>query len=86
MVEHTFPDGLQITATEEGVAACLGIVGKSADVGVTWVHSYVSEYKQTTFCIHDGPNPKSIRKAAVGTDLPVDHTTQVTALDPYFYR
>jgi hypothetical protein len=53
---------------------------------VTWVHSYVSEDKQTTFCIYDGPNPESIRKAAVGTGLPVDRITNVTVLDPYFYR
>jgi hypothetical protein len=86
MVERTFPDGLQIPVTEEGAAACLGVVSTNADVGVTWVHSYVSEDKQTTYCIYDGPNPESIRKAAVGAGLPVDRITNVTVLDPYFYR
>ena len=86
LVERTFPGGLQIPVTEEGAAACLGVVGKIADVGVTWVHSYVSEDKQTTYCIYDGPNPESIRKAAVGTGLPVDRITKVSVLDPYFYR
>ena len=86
MVERTFSDGLQIPVTEEGAAACLGVVGKNADVGVTWVHSYVSDDKQTTYCIYDGPNPESIRKAAERTGLPVDRITKVSVLDPYFYR
>src|SRR5262245_46508575 len=51
MVERTFPDGLRIPVTEEGAAACLGVVGRNADLGVTWIHSYVSEDKQTTFCV-----------------------------------
>lgn len=86
MVERTFPGGLQIPVTEEGAAACLGVVGKNADVGVTWVHSYVSEDKGTTYCVYDGPNPESIRKAAERTGLPVDRITKVSVLDPYFYR
>ena len=71
MVERTFPDGLQIPVTEEGAAACLGVVGKNADVGVTWVHSYVSEDKQTTFCIYDGPNPGSDSQGCPGNGLPL---------------
>jgi hypothetical protein len=86
MVERTFPDGLQIPVTEEGAAACLGVVGKNADLGVTWVHSYVSDDKQTTYCIYDGPSPESIRKAAQCNGLPVDRITKVSILDPYFYR
>ena len=86
MVERTFPGGLQIPVTEEGAAACLGVVGKNADVGVTWGHSYVSEDKGTTYCVYDGPNPESIRKAAERTGLPVDRITKVSVLDPYFYR
>lgn len=86
MIERTFSDGLHIPVTEEGAAACLGVVDKNADLGVTWVHSYVSEDKNKTFCIYDGPNPESIRKAAEKTGLPVNSITKVSVLDPYFYR
>lgn len=86
MVERTFPDGLQIPVTEEGAAACMGVVGTNADLGVTWVHSYVGEDKGKTFCIYDGPSPEAIRKAAERTGLPVDQITKVSVLDPYFYR
>jgi hypothetical protein len=86
IVQRSFPDGLVIPITDEGANACLGVVDKNAVDGVTWVHSYVSTDKSTTFCVYDGPNPDAIRSAAERTGLPVDSITQVSVLDPYFYR
>jgi hypothetical protein len=86
LVERTFPEGLQIPVTEEGAAACLGVVDRNADVGVTWVHSYVSEDKRKTYCIYDGPTPEAIWQAAERNGLPVDGITEVRVLDPYFYK
>jgi hypothetical protein len=86
LVQRSFPDGFQIPPTEEGAIACLGVVTRNADVSVTWVHSYVSEDRKTTFCVYDGPDPEAIRKAAARNGLPVDVITQVSVLDPYFYR
>ncbi|HET9988246.1 MAG TPA: DUF4242 domain-containing protein [Kofleriaceae bacterium] len=86
IVERTFPEGLQIPVTREGAAACLGVVGGNAAHGVTWVHSYVSEDKRTSFCVYDGPDPEAVRKAAERNKLPIDKITKVTVLDPYFYH
>ncbi len=86
VVQRTFPDGLAIPVTEEGAAACLGVVDRNAGLGVTWVHSYVSEDKRITYCVYDGPDPEAIRKAAESNGLPVDAITRVSVLDPYFYR
>ena len=86
MVERTFPTGLAIPVTEEGAGICLSVVDRNADLGVTWVHSYVSEDKTKTYCVYDGPSPEAIRKAAERNGLPVDQIARVTVLDPYFYR
>lgn len=86
MVERTFPTGLHIPVNAEGAGVCLNVVGVNADEGVTWVHSYVTEDKGKTFCIYDGPNPEAIRKVAGKNSLPVDRITQISVLDPYFYR
>ena len=86
LVERTFPDGLVIPTTNDGATACLGVVGNNTDVGVTWVHSYVSEDKTKTFCIYDGPSPEAIRTAATSNGLPVDSISPVSVLDPYFYH
>ena len=72
--------------TDQGAQACLSVVGTNAELGVTWVHSYVSDDKAKTFCVYDAPSPEAIRKAALRNELPVDRITQVRVLDPYFYR
>ncbi|MFC4427086.1 DUF4242 domain-containing protein [Deinococcus navajonensis] len=86
MVERTFPDGLHIPMNSEGAAACQSVVERNADLGVTWVHSYVSDDKQKTYCLYDGPTPEAIRQAAERNGLPVDRISKVAVLDPYFYQ
>ena len=85
MVQRTFPDGLEIPISAEGEEAVRTVVDRNAEHGVTWVHSYVSDDKRTTFCVYDAPTPEAIRQSATRNDLPVDHITQVRVLDPYFY-
>ena len=86
VVERTFPDELNIPVDAQGAATCLAVVDRNADDGVTWVHSYVSDDKRKTFCIYDAPSPEAIRKTADRNSLPLDRITQVSVLDPYFYR
>jgi hypothetical protein len=85
IVQRTFPGGLQIPVTDDGVRLCRAVVERNAEEGVTWVHSFVSEDKRTTFCIYDAPTPEAIRRTASRNELPVDQITQVRVLDPYFY-
>ena len=86
IVQRTFADGFRIPLTEEGANACLGIVETNGDLGVTWLQSYVSEDKRTSYCVYDAPDPEAIRKAAGRNGLPVDVITCVSVLDPYRYR
>ena len=86
IVERTFADGLHIPVDAGGAQTCLTVVDRNADEGVTWVHSYVSDDKSKTFCVYDAPNPEAIRTTAGKNSLPVDKITQVSVLDPYFYR
>jgi hypothetical protein len=86
IVERAFPNGLEIRAGVEGAESCLAVVERNADAGVTWLHSYVSEDRKTSFCVYDGPSPEAIRKTAARNDLPVERITQVRVLDPYFFE
>jgi hypothetical protein len=85
VVERIFPEGLGVAAGAEGAVLFPTVVERNADEGVTWVHSYVSEDRQKTFCIYDAPSPEAIRKTAARNHLPVDRITQVRVLDPYSY-
>ena len=62
------------------------IVETNTDDSVTWLHSYVSTDRRTSFCVYDGPSPEAIRRTATRNRLPVDSITEVRVLDPYFYR
>lgn len=86
MVHRTFPDGLAVPMTAEGETACGRIVDQNMEEHVTWVQSFVSTDKTTTFCVYDGPSPEAVRRAAQRTGLPVDRITEVRVLDPYFYH
>lgn len=85
LVQRTFPDGLEIPVANGGAEICGTIVQRNGKLGVTWVHSYVSDDKRMTFCVYDAPRPEAIRAAAEANDLPVDHITEVRVLDPYYY-
>lgn len=86
LVERSFPDGLEIPVNMEGSKMCLNVVSNNAEENVTWVHSYVTKDKKKTFCIYDAPSPEAIRKSAEKNGLPVDNITEVSVLDPYFYK
>ncbi|HWN33740.1 MAG TPA: DUF4242 domain-containing protein [Pseudonocardia sp.] len=86
LVQRTFIDGLRIPVDGEGAKINGSVVDGNSSLGVTWVHSYVSTDKRVTYCVYDGPSSDAIRDAAEITGLPVDQITEVSVLDPYFYR
>ena len=86
VVERTFPEGLLIPMNDQGAQVCLTLIGTNAQDGVTWVHSYVTHDKMKTFCIYDAPSPEAIRKVAQRNNLPVDSITEVSVLNPYFFK
>ena len=86
LVKRTFPGGLAFLANEAGADLLSRVCGANAELGVDWLHSYVSDDKQTSFCIYDGPDREAIRRAAEANGLPLDSITKVSVLDPHFYR
>lgn len=86
LVAREFEAGLHIPMDEQGASGCSLIVQRNAALGVTWLHSYVSEDKSRTFCVYDAPNAEAIRRAAAESSLPVQEITRISVLDPYFYH
>lgn len=86
LVERTFTGGLAISVDRAGAELWRGVVEQNAALGVTWIHSYVTDDREKAFCIYDAPNRDAVRTAAERSDLPVDRISEVRVLDPYFYR
>jgi predicted amidohydrolase YtcJ len=86
LVQRSFAHGIESPFIGESAGARVDVIEQNAALGVTWLHSYVSEDQQTTYCVYDAPDPEAIRKAASRNGLPVDVITRVSVLDPYGYR
>lgn len=86
LVERSFPDGLDIPAGADGARIISSMVGCNSDRLVTWIHSYVSSDRKTTFCIYEASSPEAIRLTARANGLPVDRIVEITVLDPHAYH
>ena len=85
LIERVFPDGFPIAPTEQGRADCGRIMARNAELGVTWLHSYVAADGRLSFCLCEAPSPEAIRRAAGRSQWPVDGLTQISVLDPHFH-
>jgi hypothetical protein len=86
LVERSFPGGLAISLDRAGAAVWRGVIARSTPLGVTWVHSYVTQDRKKAFCVYVSPDAETLREAAEQCDLPVDRINEVRVLDPYLYR
>jgi len=85
LVQRVFPSGFPIAITEEGRNECARIAARNAELGVTWLHSYIAEDRRTSYCLCEAPSPEAVRRAAARCQWPVETLTQVTVLDPSFH-
>jgi hypothetical protein len=67
MIERNFAEELNLTA--EG-ARSVGQI--NAEVGVKWVHSFLSADKRKTYCLYEAESAEAIREAARRAGLPAD--------------
>lgn len=86
LIERNFPQGLSIPINADGRKALDNVITNNSEQGVTWMQSFVNPDRTQTFCIYDAPTPESIRNVADRNGLPVGRITEVTVLDPYFYK
>jgi hypothetical protein len=81
IVERLFRDPLELATTEPERGAT---VRRNAELGVTWLHSYVSDGARIALCVYDAPTADAIRASA--GELPIGRILEVRVLDPYAYR
>ena len=86
VVEREFPRGSVVGPGLTSASTREHELERNGELGVTWIHSYVSEDRCKTFCVYDGPSPEAIRRAAARNNLPVTCITQVRVLAPYVHQ
>jgi hypothetical protein len=70
-------------ADSDGFDACREVARRNAEDGVTWVHSYVTVDRRSTYCIYDARRRR--RYDARGENrLPSSRIAEVRDLSPIF--
>jgi hypothetical protein len=77
LVERNFAERMDLDADE---AARLTAI--NADVGVTWLFSFLSADKKKTYCLYEAASPELILQAARRAGIPADSIVEVTEQGP----
>jgi hypothetical protein len=77
VIERNFADQLEVTLDD-----ALNIKTVNADVGVSWLFSFLSADKKKTYCLYEAPSAEAIEEAARRAGLPADVITEVSELRP----
>jgi hypothetical protein len=81
VIERNFAEQLEVT--RDGVTQ-VDLV--NAEVGVSWVFSFLSMDKRKTYCLYEAPNAEAIREAARRANIPADVIVEVSELRPEMFR
>ena len=85
LVERTFSRTASASPPRPtALTFCLTVVGRNAEEGMTWIHSYVTADKDHHLLRVRRPDPEAIRRVAARNSLQVDQISEVSLLDPYF--
>lgn len=77
LIERQFAEQLELNP--DGLKSLEDI---NNDVGVQWLHSFLSADKRKTYCLYQAPDPDSVRRAAERAGLPADRIVEVSRFDP----
>jgi len=77
LIERQFAEKLELDA--EGLTAIQSV---NEEVGVDWVHSFLSADQRKTYCLYQAACAEDIREAAKRANLPADQVIEVSKVVP----
>lgn len=77
LIERNFAEQLDLAPD-----AAADIVRINAELGVSWLTSFLSADKKKTYCLYEAPSADSIREAARRAGIPADAVIEVSELRP----
>ena len=80
LVERNFAERMQLEASE-----AKAVMAVNADVGVSWLFSFLSADQKKTYCLYEAASAELIREAALRAGIPVDVVVEVTEQRPEWF-
>ena len=72
MIERNFAAALNLSAKD-----LQAVVDVNTQVGVKWLHSFLSADKRKTYCLYEAESGDAIREAATRAGLPADQIIEL---------
>jgi Protein of unknown function (DUF4242) len=73
MIERNFGEALNVSPAD-----AKAVVAINSQLGVKWLHSFLSADKRKTYCLYEAENGDAIREAARRAGLPADIVIELT--------
>ena len=67
MIERNFGEALNVSPAD-----AKAVIGINSQLGVKWLHSFLSADKRKTYCLYEAESGEAIREAARRAGLPAD--------------
>jgi hypothetical protein len=80
MVERNFAERMELSAGE-----ARALMAINADVGATWLISFLSANQKKTYCLYEAASAEVIREAARRAGVPADVVIEVREQRPEFF-
>ena len=80
LVERTFAEQMELGADE-----ARALIAVNAEVGVTWLFSFLRADHKKTYCLYEAPSAEPIREAARRAGIPVDVVIKVSEQRPELF-
>ena len=77
LIERRFAEQLELS--EEGLTEIQRV---NDDVGVEWIHSFLSADRRKTYCLYQAACAEDLREAARRANLPADLVIEVSQVQP----
>jgi len=77
LVERSFAERMEL-----GVDEARRLIAINADVGVSWLFSFLRADQKKTYCLYEAASAELIREAARRAGIPVDVVVEVSEQRP----
>ena len=80
LVERNFAERMELGADE-----ARALMAVNADVGITWLFSFLRADQKKTYCLYEAASAEAIREAARRAGIPVDVVIEVSLQRPEWF-
>jgi hypothetical protein len=81
VIERRFAEQLEMSTDEVNLLEDI-----NADEGVSWLYSFLSADRHSTYCLYEAPSPDAIVAAAKRAGIPADVVTEVSRITADSFR